>query len=62
MSGVIYYARAGVIENVDLIPPDMPVLKQIAWIQSYRADPPKADFAEAVFALFFKFGGKQPRP
>jgi hypothetical protein len=58
MSGIIFFAPPGENEKVDIGATHLPVLDQIQFLETYCRDSPKAEFSEAVFALFLKLGGK----
>lgn len=52
MSGVLLRAPQGVDEDLDLTPPGMPVLDQMAFIRRFCTANPDSDYTDATLSLY----------
>lgn len=52
MSGILLGRPTGVDENLDLLPPTFPLLKQLEFLREYCRTHPKDDFSDAVLGLY----------
>lgn len=52
MSGLLMRAPAGVDENLDLLPPNYPLLKQLELLKNFCEKHRNKDFSEAVEELY----------
>ena len=52
MSGILLGRPAGVDEDLNLIPPTFPLLKQLEFLSEYCKKNPTEDFSDAVVSLY----------
>jgi hypothetical protein len=52
MSGLLQRAPSGVDEGLDLLPPTLPLLKQLQSLRDYCSGNPSKDFSDAVVDLY----------
>jgi hypothetical protein len=52
MTGILLRAPEGVDEDLDLIPPAMPIQNQMAFIRRFCAASPEEGYQDAILALY----------
>ena len=64
MSAILLSRPAGIDEHLDLLPPALPLLKQLRFLQERCTASPESSFSDAVEALYKRLrqaGGVEPR-
>ncbi len=57
MSGALMRAPPGVDEDLDLLPPTLPLPDQAAFLRSFCREHPEQDYMDAVRALYHRLRG-----